>query len=706
MAKNKLAGITLEIGGDTTKLSDSLKEPNKEISQMQQKLKAVDDALKIDPTNIDLLEQKFRLLSKAIEMNEDKLQMLKTAQEQFIASGKDIDSAEYIELQRQIAFTTKKINDLRNQKIELTVDTTEIKNADNAVEDLDDSIKDVKDSSKNLGKVIAGAFAGSALAEQVNSIGESLSNVVEESKEYMKIMGALEVSSDLAGYSAKETAETFMLLYSVLADDQTSATTTANLQALGLSQQKLTELTYGVIGAWAKYGDSIPIDGLAESINETIKAGQVTGTFADVLNWASGSEDKFNEKLEKCKTNTQRANLVLQELSKQGLVDSANAFLDNNDALVENNRQQAIWQKNMAELSEMVLPILNDLMEVLNSLVEGFLNLPAPVQGVIGGFLGLATVITMLSPLIITISSIFTSLGIKSLSASAGIATAGTSAGGASVGFGALTASILPVIGAILGMIAVIGAIILVVQNWGSICDWFNKKWQQFTDWLSKNWKKFIYGFIEKGQEFLTFWATLPTKILSFIFGLPEKLYQFGVDIIRDFAKGIARNLGLPEDAVADVAEACLNAVTYLPRQFFNWGQEMIEHLGDGIASMIGWIGDKAKSIADTIASWLHFTLPDKGPLRKVPTWMPDMMKEMGKSIDRNLWMMEKPMSNLAKSMSLDFGGNVKKVLDYNEQTTINNPIQIDLDGKPIYQNVVTRITRTQGIRTQFKGAY
>ena len=55
------------------------------------------------------------------------------------------------------------------------------------------------------------------------------------------------------------------ILYGVLADDQTAATTTANLQALGLSQEELTRLTYGTIGAWTKYGDSIPIDGVSRS---------------------------------------------------------------------------------------------------------------------------------------------------------------------------------------------------------------------------------------------------------------------------------------------------------------------------------------------------------------------------------------------------------------------------------------------------------
>ena len=160
----------------------------------------------------------------------------------------------------------------------------------------------------------------------LQALGSAINDVMEETKEYRKIMASLEVSSEAAGYTADETAQTYKQLFGVLADDQTAATTTANLQALGLSQKDLTDLTNGTIGAWATYGDSIPIDSLSEAINETIRVGTVTGTFADVLNWAGTSEDEFNAKLEAANSESERANLVLQELANQGLMDAGKAW--------------------------------------------------------------------------------------------------------------------------------------------------------------------------------------------------------------------------------------------------------------------------------------------------------------------------------------------------------------------------------------------
>ena len=146
MAKSKIAGLTIEIGGDTSKLNDALKDVNKDVFSLQNKLKEVDKALKLDPTNTELVEQKFRLLGKAIEANEQRLQTLKTAQEQFKASGKDIDSSEYIELQRQIAYTTNQIEKMRKEKVEIMVDTSGVSKANSGLDNLDKNVGETKDS--------------------------------------------------------------------------------------------------------------------------------------------------------------------------------------------------------------------------------------------------------------------------------------------------------------------------------------------------------------------------------------------------------------------------------------------------------------------------------------------------------------------------------------------------------------------------------
>lgn len=288
----------------------------------------------------------------------------------------------------------------------------QLKNVEKSTEDTSDATKEFTGSMEKVGdgfSVAKGAiadFVGNALSKLASSIGDAITGVAglaDETREYRTIMGSLENSSQRAGYSTEETAETFKQLNGVLGDTQSAATTTANLQAIGLEQGKLENLTNSVIGAWAKYGDSIPIDGLAEATNETIKVGQVTGTFADALNWAQMStddyrealssnddaltafnksiadgeavEDAFSAALGACTDQTQRADIVTQTFTKMGLDKAGKAWQENNQSIVDANNAQADYEQSTAELGETIEPITTKIKEGFGRIVEKVVEL-------------------------------------------------------------------------------------------------------------------------------------------------------------------------------------------------------------------------------------------------------------------------------------------------------------------------------------------
>ena len=242
-------------------------------------------------------------------------------------------------------------------------------------------------SGGGLGGLLGKGFAVGAVVGGVTQLTGAMFDLVESTQEYRSIMASLETSSTAAGYSAEQTAQTYGRLQSVLGDTQTAATATANLQAIGLSQQELMTVTDAAIGAWARYGDSIPIDGLAESINETIQAGQVTGTFADVLNWAGTNEDEFNAKLQAASSSSERANIVLQELARQGLAESGQAWIENNQDIVAMNESTDKMDQAMARLGGTLAPLaaglkslgadaINFLLDKAEEAVDFFTELP------------------------------------------------------------------------------------------------------------------------------------------------------------------------------------------------------------------------------------------------------------------------------------------------------------------------------------------
>lgn len=406
MADSRIKGITVEIGGDTSQLSKALSGVNTQLRGTTSQLKDVERLLKLDPGNVELLEQKQRLLSGAIEETEEKLDSLREAEKQVQAQFErgEVSQAQYNGLQREIAATEISLRDLREQARQTDksisgIDESPVEDVEQAADQAADALEDAGKEASNFGDYLK---AG-AVIEGIKGIGSAISDLSEETQEYRKIMGSLEVSSENAGYSAEQTEQTYRQLYGVLGDDQTAATTTANLQALGMSQRELTELTNAAIGAWATYGDSIPIDGLAESVNETIRAGQVTGTFADVLNWGSKegetfgvtmkeateenkewnesvadcetAEDYFNLALQEAGSQAERQNLVMQALASQGLAEAGQAWRDNNADLVAANEAQATFAENAAELSEKVAPITNEVKEGFNDIFEAILQL-------------------------------------------------------------------------------------------------------------------------------------------------------------------------------------------------------------------------------------------------------------------------------------------------------------------------------------------
>lgn len=766
MAKSKIAGLTIEIGGDTTELSKALKQPNDEARDLQSKLKAIDQALKFDPNNTELLEQKFRLLGQAIDSNEQKLQMLKTAQEQFKSSGKDIDSSEYIELQRQIALTTNKVDQLRKQRIDMMVDTSEVKEANNALDDMEKNMDDVEKSSSTFRDALKGAIVGSGIVEGVKGLVSSLSDMAEESKENIKIMSSLETSSKLAGYSASETSETYKQLYGVLGDNQTAATTTANLQALGLEQDKLHQITEGAIGAWAKYGDSIPIDGLAESINETVKTATVTGNFADVLNWAGTSEDDFNAKLQKANSTSERANIVLQELTKQGLIKSADAWRENAGALVDANEAQAEFEQATSQLSQVVLPItskiqsgLANMLKPLADLITGNISFEQFSAQISNGLMSIMTSITTLAPQfiqkgleILTNISLGFAQGfpvflsnVLTLIQNFGNYLTQNAPTIIQKGFEILSNLVQGIINALPVLISQVPQIITTFAN--VINDNFpiilmkgaELLWQLITGILSAIpdlianipqiiqaiWSTILaYNWLNLGKQIITFFGngiksmvtsvgsnakSIFNSVVNTLKSLPSSLKNLAKNMMNGFLSAIKGAIGSVKSAAKSVFNAIWNGLKSLPSKVVSIGKDLVRGIWNGIGDMTGWIIDKiggfADSVVDSICSFFGIASPSVLMKKLVGK---NIAAGIGVGIEDNENLALNPLRQLEKEMTSSFNPNVAasvtQALNYNGTITVESPIQVDLDGKPIYNNVVRRITKNQGNRMAFQG--
>lgn len=142
---NRIRGITVEIGGDTTRLSKALEGVNKTIKNTQTQLKDVEKLLKLDPKNTELLSQKQKLLADSISATKDKLATLKTAAEQAnaaLAKG-DITQEQYDALQREIIETEQELRNLESEANKASDSLSKIGAAGEVLQNVGDKISDV-----------------------------------------------------------------------------------------------------------------------------------------------------------------------------------------------------------------------------------------------------------------------------------------------------------------------------------------------------------------------------------------------------------------------------------------------------------------------------------------------------------------------------------------------------------------------------------
>lgn len=362
---------------------DGEKEFRQELNNLAQQMrtlgsemKAVTSAFDANDKSQEALAAQTDVLNRQIATQQQRLTQLQRGLDAAAQKFGENDTRT-LKWAQAVNNATADLNKLRTQ---LGRTEGEMDDVTDATDDMADAMDDAGRQSQGFGQMLAGAFTGGAISGLVQSVVDGVQQIIESTQEYRRIMASLESSSQRAGYSAAETSATYEQLYGVLGDEQTAATTTANLQALGLAQEQLTQLTDAAIGAWATYGDSIPIDGLSEAINETIRVGKVTGTFADALNWAGTSEDEFNERLAAAGSEAERANLVLQELADQGLVAAGEGWRQNNKGLVEANLAAAGFSETMAGFAEILTPIVTTVKTGLNETLQSVLGVAQAFQ--------------------------------------------------------------------------------------------------------------------------------------------------------------------------------------------------------------------------------------------------------------------------------------------------------------------------------------
>ena len=221
-----------------------------------------------------------------------------------------------------------------------------------------------------------------------------------------------------------------------------------------------------------------------------------------------------------------------------------------------------------------------------------------------------------------------------------------------------------------------------------------------------------IYGFLSPILNSIksvvsSVWDSISSKISSIMSTIKSTISS----IWDNIKSAVSTKVSGVKTAIQDGFQAAVDWIKGLASDAWNWGADIISGIIDGIKSMINNLADTVTGVADTIRDFLHFSVPDKGPLTDYESWMPDFMKGLADGIDKSKKYVEKAVGGVAKAMQLTMdsdlnyslhgisgamlpdssGGTVNNYYNTDNRKTVN---QTNQSPKALSRLEIYRLTR------------
>lgn len=250
----------------------------------------------------------------------------------------------------------------------IAIDNTEANNALNDTSQrANESASETESAFSKIGGVASKVATGIGIAGA--AIGGAFISAVEGTREYRNEMALLESAFLTAGHSSEEAKQTYSELNAVLGDSGQAVEASQHLALIADNEKELAGLTDILTGVYATFGESLPLEGLAEGINHSASLGEVQGSLADALEWSGITVEDFNDKLAKLKTEEERQDLIVKTL--KGTYSEASAqYKETNADIMESRKAQERLSDAMARVGEVGEPIMTAIKNAIAGMAE------------------------------------------------------------------------------------------------------------------------------------------------------------------------------------------------------------------------------------------------------------------------------------------------------------------------------------------------
>lgn len=591
MASKNIKGITIEIDGDTTGLSDALKDVDKQSRRTTGELKQIDNALKFNPGNVELLAQQQELLAEQVNTTTQRLNTLREAQAQVQAQFQrgEINAEQYRAFQREIVTTESRLEhfqDRLEENARVQVDYSQLGRLKTALNETADVAKK------------AGAEIGRGISTGASAATAAIGGLVLGTQELNGDLARLRTNADIAGVGLEEAENAFQRLYQISGEADSSVEAVSQLLAAGFKGEQLSVALDNVAGAAIRFSDTLNVEGISDGLQETLALGEATGQFAELLDRSQVPLDTFNEKLSGIKDESGRLNFALETLNGIGLTETTERFAELNPEVAANQAATANLQLALSDLSIVLTPLVTLVSELITRFVEWASANPQLVTTfalVTAGITALSGVFAVLSPIVSALVAIFPAL---------------------SAVIGAISAPIALAVGAIAligtalvtaytqsetfrnGVSSVFGAVKdFLVSTFTNIADFVSEKIAYIKDFWSENGSQIQQAFEKVSNAILKVIETVFPVIQDIITGVIDAVKNVvngGLDFILGIVKTFSSALtGDWEDVWEGVKQMASGAIEAI------WGVLQLGFAGKIIKVVQKFAGDAIKFVTD-----------------------------------------------------------------------------------------------------------
>ena len=462
MAKNE---AKIKFNADVKDFNDSIGQANREMAELRAEMKLNETQMKGTEDSAEGLKKKHDLLERQLKASEGKTealnQKLKKAEEIF---GENSQEASKLRIQ-----LTNAKNAEEKLKQAVNKSTNELHDQKSAAKDAGDGFTVMKGAIADL--VSAGIQWG---IDKLGEFTNYLASLPAETLEFRQDIATLTTSFDDMGFSTKTAKDTWSDLYAIFGEDDRAVEASNLIAKMAKDQQDLDDWTTITTGAWARFQDSLPVEGLAEASMEVSKTGKLTGVLVDALVWAGESEEGFQEKLDKCTNEQERQKLITETL--MGLYEeSAETYRDTAGGQMEAKEASAKLMQAEADLADTIEPVTTEFTNLKTELLE---NLKPAIEKV--SDLALDAIDWMKEHPTAT-QAIATAVGILAVGMTGLAIAMGIYAAAQWAANLAIAPFALPVLAAVAAIAVLVGAGVALYKNWDKVKAKAKELWSNVT---------------------------------------------------------------------------------------------------------------------------------------------------------------------------------------------------------------------------------